>query len=229
MAEVRTDGVDPMFGGGFAGATFREMLDGALADELAKAGGIGLGSLLERELGAVPGAGGDSGSSGPAAVGGIVSRTAMARGYRGAAGGLGVRPVEGGFTSPFGTRPDPIDGSHDFHTGLDMAARAGTKVRAAGDGVVVRAAMVQGYGNIVVLDHGGGVETAYAHLESFDVKPGDHVPAGAVIGRVGATGRVTGPHLHFEVRRGGKPVDPLEEMPALKAWDKRPNHHAGGS
>jgi murein DD-endopeptidase MepM/ murein hydrolase activator NlpD len=219
LAEVRSDGADPMFGGGFAGATFREMLDEALADEMAAAGGVGLGPLLERELG---------GADAAVAPTPLASPALAAAGYRGAAAALDVRPVDGHVTSPFGARPDPIDGSPDVHTGVDIAARAGTPVRAAGAGTVVRAGLVPGYGNLVVLDHGGGVETAYAHLEGFDVRAGDRVPAGAVIGKVGATGRATGPHLHFEVRRGGKPVNPLEELPGLKDRPARPTDPAGG-
>jgi murein DD-endopeptidase MepM/ murein hydrolase activator NlpD len=127
-----------------------------------------------------------------------------------------VLPVHAPRTSPFGHRPDPIDGSDDFHTGLDLGAPAGAPVHAAGGGRVVRAESVSGYGNLVIIDHGGGLETRYAHLAGFSVQKGDVVRPGEIVGQVGATGRVTGPHLHFEVRRDGQALDPADEMPGLR-------------
>ncbi len=148
-----------------------------------------------------------------------IHRTIGARGVAAAypQGGtaLTVLPVHARRTSPFGHRPDPIDGSMDFHTGLDLGAPAGAAVHAAGGGRVLRAEMVSGYGNMVVIDHGNGLETRYAHLQGFSVHAGDVVAPGDVVGQVGATGRVTGPHLHFEVRRDGQPVDPTGEINGL--------------
>jgi murein DD-endopeptidase MepM/ murein hydrolase activator NlpD len=95
-----------------------------------------------------------------------------------------------------------------FHAGTDYDADRGTPVFAAGTAVVEFAGVKGGYGKVVFLDHGGGVVTRYAHLSTIDVKVGDAVAAGERVGRVGATGRVTGPHLHFEVRLGDRPVDP---------------------
>lgn len=199
LSEVRPDeaaGID----GGFAGSTFHEMLDEALADAMAKAGGLGLAPMIAADMGAAR-----------------PVRTAFtpAAGYP-VASPLSVRPVPGSPTSPFGERADPIDGSTNFHTGLDLAAATGTPVAVAGPGVVVRAESSGSYGNMVVVDHGGGLETRYAHLSGYSVKVGDRLDAGDVVGQAGATGRVTGPHLHFEVRRDGKPVDPRGELPALK-------------
>jgi murein DD-endopeptidase MepM/ murein hydrolase activator NlpD len=104
-------------------------------------------------------------------------------------------------------------GGH-FHSGVDMAAPAGTPVHAAGAGVATVALDPSGYGLYLIVAHGGGVSTLYGHLESTAVVSGDPVAAGAEIGRVGSTGLSTGPHLHFEVRRGGRPVDPVPLLPA---------------
>jgi murein DD-endopeptidase MepM/ murein hydrolase activator NlpD len=104
-------------------------------------------------------------------------------------------------------------GGH-FHSGVDMAAPAGTPVHAAAAGVATVAWDPNGYGLYLVVQHGGGVSTLYGHLESTAVVSGDPVAAAAEIGRVGSTGLSTGPHLHFEVRRGGRPVDPVPLLPA---------------
>jgi murein DD-endopeptidase MepM/ murein hydrolase activator NlpD len=104
-------------------------------------------------------------------------------------------------------------GGH-FHSGIDMAAPAGTPIRAAAGGVVTVAWNPGGYGLYLVVQHGGGVSTLYGHLESTNLVSGDPVEAGAEIGRVGSTGLSTGPHLHFEVRRSGRPVDPVPLLPA---------------
>jgi murein DD-endopeptidase MepM/ murein hydrolase activator NlpD len=107
-------------------------------------------------------------------------------------------------------------GGH-FHSGIDMAAPAGTPVHAAAAGKVTIAWSPAGYGLYVVVEHGGGVATLYGHLESTASAGGAFVAAGAEIGRVGSTGLSTGPHLHFEVRRGGRPVDPSTQLPARDA------------
>ena len=99
-----------------------------------------------------------------------------------------------------------------FHKGTDFRADRGTPVYAAGTGVVAFAGVKGGYGKVIFLDHGGGVVTRYAHLSSIDVKVGVAVAGAARIGRVGATGRATGPHLHFEVRLDGRAVDPNVAM-----------------
>ncbi len=125
---------------------------------------------------------------------------------------LTVIPVEGRVTSHFGERTDPIDKARKFHSGIDIAAPTGTPVKAAGDGKVTNATPrykgSDAWGNVVVIDHGHGVVTRYAQLDSYIVKKGDSVEAGDVIGAVGATGRATGPHLHFEVIADGEHVDP---------------------
>jgi murein DD-endopeptidase MepM/ murein hydrolase activator NlpD len=111
-------------------------------------------------------------------------------------------------SSGFGWRDDPFRHVSRFHTGADIHAQAGTPVHAAGAGVVVFAGRQGGYGNIVYVDHGGGVVTRYAHLRKIVTHKEAAVAAGDLIGEVGATGRATGPHLHFEVRLDGSPVDP---------------------
>jgi murein DD-endopeptidase MepM/ murein hydrolase activator NlpD len=111
--------------------------------------------------------------------------------------------------SPFGMRLHPIYGDLRMHTGVDFAASEGTAIHAAADGVVVSAGPMGGYGNATVIDHGGGLATLYAHQSAILVSPGERVTRGQVIGRVGCTGACTGPHLHFEVRVDGDPVDPM--------------------
>ncbi|HTW62085.1 MAG TPA: M23 family metallopeptidase [Terracidiphilus sp.] len=117
-------------------------------------------------------------------------------------------PVEGRVASSFGERLDPINGEGAFHTGIDIDAPYGTPVRAAADGDVSEAALGNGYGREVVIDHGHDLSTVYAHLSAFAVLPGEHVLRGQVIGYVGQSGRATGPHLHYEVRVHNVPVNP---------------------
>jgi murein DD-endopeptidase MepM/ murein hydrolase activator NlpD len=118
-------------------------------------------------------------------------------------------PVEAGYySSNYGYRLDPISGKSTFHTGVDIIAAPGTPVMAAAGGVVSTVAFVPEYGNIVDVDHDNGLTTRYAHLTRSLVRVGDVVMKGQKIALVGATGRVTGPHLHFEVREKGIPLNP---------------------
>lgn len=126
---------------------------------------------------------------------------------------LTVIPVAGVQSSGYGYRRDPIrQRRRKFHKGLDFRAPRGTPVHAAGPGVVEVARRKGSYGRLVIISHGAGLETRYAHLQRIDVKEGEFVPAGALVGTVGSTGRSTGPHLHFEVRRYGEALDPREAM-----------------
>ncbi len=118
-------------------------------------------------------------------------------------------PVAGPISSEFGERSSPWGGGYEFHPGLDIRALQGTPVAAAGNGTVVYAGRLRGYGNMVVLDHGFGLKTVYAHLSAIYADVGRQVQTGEVIAAVGQTGRATGPHLHYEVRVGAQPVDPL--------------------
>jgi murein DD-endopeptidase MepM/ murein hydrolase activator NlpD len=120
-----------------------------------------------------------------------------------------VMPVRGAMTSRFGYRVHPLFGRRHFHAGVDFAAPRGTPVRAAYAGRVIITGWYGGYGKVVVLDHGDGISTLYGHLSVVLVGSGQRVAAGTVIGRVGSTGYSTGPHLHYEVRRNGRPVSPL--------------------
>lgn len=115
-------------------------------------------------------------------------------------------------SSGYGWRSDPIHHDHRFHHGTDMRAPYGTPVVAAGPGVVVFAGRQSGYGNVVYVDHGGGIVTRYAHLQAIDTRKAATLAAGERLGRVGSTGRATGPHLHFEVRIDGRDVNPLTAM-----------------
>lgn len=119
-------------------------------------------------------------------------------------------PVIGPITSPFGAREDPMlgHGEGEFHKGVDISAPYGTPIRATADGTVISAATGNGYGKEVVLDHGGGVKTLYAHMSGFHVSAGDDVVRGQIIGYVGMTGRSTGAHVHYEVRMREVPVNP---------------------
>ncbi len=114
-----------------------------------------------------------------------------------------VWPVQGPITSPFGWRWGRM------HEGIDIGVGTGTPIHAAAAGTVIYCGWESGYGNLVVLDHGGNLATAYGHQSSIAVACGQHVDQGQVIGYVGCTGHCTGPHLHFEVRVDGNPVDPL--------------------
>jgi murein DD-endopeptidase MepM/ murein hydrolase activator NlpD len=118
-------------------------------------------------------------------------------------------PVSGAISSDFGGRSSPWGRSSEFHAGLDIRALQGTPVSAAGSGVVVYAGRLRGYGNMVVVDHGFELKTVYAHLSAIYADLGRRVRTGEVIGTVGQTGRATGPHLHYEVRAGTAPVDPM--------------------
>lgn len=169
----------------------------ALADAVSQSGGLGLARLLEGSL--EPG--GPKEDAQPDAG-----------------------PSASTLTSGFGRRIHPIDGTPSFHTGVDMAGDEGAAIRAAADGVVLRAGPRGGYGQAVEIDHGAGRSTLYAHASALDVKPGDRVAQGQTIGQVGQSGRATGPHLHFEVRQDGKPIDPTS---ALKAYGKRVDNPSG--
>lgn len=119
-----------------------------------------------------------------------------------------VLPATGPLTSDFGPRTHPVTGVQRLHAGIDIGGATGTPIRAAAAGVVTFAGSLSGYGTTVTIDHGGGISTLYAHQSSTAVRAGQSVGAGEVIGRIGATGVVTGPHLHFEVRVGGVAQDP---------------------
>ena len=121
-------------------------------------------------------------------------------------------PINGVLRSSFGGRSDPFSGEGAFHTGIDLAANPGTPVHATADGVVSTAGWAGHYGKLVVIDHANGLQTYYAHLSQFLVVPGQEVRRGEVIALSGCTGRATGPHMHYEVRLGGTPVNPYKYL-----------------
>lgn len=203
LAEVHPG--DAFTGGGLAGSTFHEMLNEALADEMAEAGGIGLAAQVAEQLGVAP----------------AMLAGARAAGRYAGTGALTEVPVHGTITSGVGMRYNPGADETRMHHGLDIAVAEGTPIRTAGAGRVVRAEVADGYGNLVVVDHGGGLETRYAHLREIGVREGDVVAAGQVVGAAGSTGNSRGPHLHFEVRRDGHAVDPRLEVPGLAGMRHR--------
>ena len=128
---------------------------------------------------------------------------------------LSAMPVEGRISSPFGLRRHPITGETQFHAGVDIAAATGAPIRSVGDGTVVFSGAQRGYGNTVIVEHRDGTRSVYAHNQENLVAEGDSVQAGQTIGLVGSTGRSTGPHLHFEIRREGENINPF------RYWEER--------
>jgi murein DD-endopeptidase MepM/ murein hydrolase activator NlpD len=126
-----------------------------------------------------------------------------------------IWPVQGIVTSSFGARLDPFNGEGAFHTGIDIAAEKGDAVRAPADGTVTKAGMGTGYGREVIVDHGHGIQTLYAHLSGFAVVAGQDIRKGDILGYVGSSGHSTGPHLHYEVRIHETPVNPAKYLHAM--------------
>lgn len=178
-------------------SVWSDLLTEAVAGAVTGQGGLGLAGLMESPLPA---------AAPPPAV--LV------------AGG-------GTITSTFGDRVDPLDGAHHFHSGVDVAAAEGTPILAARDGVVVSAGPRGGYGNAVELRHGDGTTTLYAHASKLEVVPGQQVREGEPIAQVGSTGRSTGNHLHFEVRREGKALAPGQVGAALQVYRRRADGSGG--
>jgi murein DD-endopeptidase MepM/ murein hydrolase activator NlpD len=120
------------------------------------------------------------------------------------------KPMQGevDMTSNYGYRVDPFTRSPAMHTGIDFRAETGTPIRATAPGKVVSAEYTGGYGNMVEIEHAGGITTRYAHMSAISVSAGQMVTSGTVVGKVGTTGRSTGPHLHYETRIEGEPIDP---------------------
>jgi murein DD-endopeptidase MepM/ murein hydrolase activator NlpD len=121
-------------------------------------------------------------------------------------------PVEGQITGSFGERIDPFNGEGAFHSGVDISAGIGCPVIAPADGIVTFADFLGGYGRAINVDHGHGISTRYGHLSSFAVTAGQYIHRGDTIGYVGASGRATGPHLHYEVRINDVPVNPYKYL-----------------
>ena len=222
-------------GGEGAGSAVRaDVFAQTLADALAQGGGIGLAALLERTLG----------GQGPA-PGTVIHRAhrAQPEGLPASCSNLAVhlspgsppsgtipacpsRWPEAVMSSPFGTRRDPFTGLPANHSGIDIAAPEGVPVEASAAGVVTAAGPRGGYGLAVEIDHGSGITTLYGHASAILVEPGTRVERGTPVALVGDTGRSTGPHVHFEVRSNGSPVDPRQ---ALSAYRDRVDNTHGSS
>ena len=217
LAEARPQG-GGMLDGGFAGDTFKSMLDEAIADKMADAGGLGMAQMFTKQLG---------GDAVPAMAMPHHDAMAMSMPHHEVPSidtppGKLAMPTIGRLSSGYGTRIDPILHTESLHPGLDMAAPAGTPVVAAAAGTVTHAGPAGTYGNLVTIKHANGLETRYAHLSAVGVAKGAEVTPGTEIGKVGSTGRSTGPHLHFEVREDGKLMDPKGYLP-LNTSGKQPS------
>jgi murein DD-endopeptidase MepM/ murein hydrolase activator NlpD len=130
-----------------------------------------------------------------------------------------IWPVMGHITDSFGERLDPFSGEGAFHTGVDVASDYGEPVHATADGIVTTAENHAGYGRLVVIDHGFGITTWYAHLSAFSAIPGARIKRGEVVGYTGISGRSTGPHVHYEVRMNNAPVNPWRYMKSNPTGD----------
>jgi murein DD-endopeptidase MepM/ murein hydrolase activator NlpD len=183
---------------GDAGASFAHVLDAAL-----RARPEAFGSSAARAEATVRGPGPGSVDASP----GSPRAETGAPPLRSTSDDRWVSPLNGRVTSEFGMRTHPVTGVYKLHTGTDVAAAAGTSIRAASSGVVVGAEWEQGNGNTITIKHDDGVTSRYAHTSEMLVAAGDRVEVGDVVARVGSTGLATGPHLHFEVRSRGKPID----------------------
>jgi len=130
-------------------------------------------------------------------------------------------PVSDGIvTSHFGLRSDPFSGELRSHRGIDIAAPKGTPFHPIAEGTVIESGPRGGYGNLVVVDHGEGWTSSYAHCDTLNVQPGDRVSLKSTLGTVGETGRATGPHIHLELRHEGEAIDPHDAL----QWDESPDH-----
>lgn len=233
---------------GLGGSAMNDMMQSQFGSALSKAGGLGMSDLLMKAFarqaeaatsGVSPGgisaaavpplvvastassAGAARSLAGPSAT---LPAASSATNVAGPAGGLTL--PEAAVSSPFGWRADPLNGHARFHQGTDLRMAYGTEVHAAAPGVVAAAGERPGYGLTIVVDHGDGRETRYAHLSTIDVAPGDPVAGGQPIARSGNSGRTTGPHLHFEAREYGQPVDPRL---AAAAWSDRKSDTSVGA
>ncbi|MBW2610114.1 MAG: peptidoglycan DD-metalloendopeptidase family protein [Deltaproteobacteria bacterium] len=185
-----------LFHGGQGEEIYESMLDQEYAKKMAGYGNNSLANILYQQLKGhdISGVGQNEGINGREHIDDSLPR----------------RPLKVSVSSKFGWRKDPFTGKRRFHAGVDLAAREGTQVRASLPGRVLFSDYQHGYGNLVVLDHGHGFTTLYAHNQDNRVNPGDWVEKGSPIATVGSSGRSTGPHLHFEVKRHGKNLDPVD-------------------
>lgn len=185
---------------GFTHDLYYSLFDQEVARDIARREDFGLTSLLMQQLRGL-----ETGTSRPRATPGVADAYRL---HEPESSIPFTLPVQGTVTSPYGPREDPIDHTARFHHGLDIEAPSGTIVHAAAPGRVVFSGAKRGYGNLVIVAHKGGYQTYYAHNAENLVRQGEEVAQAQPLARVGETGRATGPHLHFEVRKDGKPLDP---------------------
>jgi murein DD-endopeptidase MepM/ murein hydrolase activator NlpD len=196
--------------------TMIDSLDIELGGVLSRAGGFGLANALSKAMEQ------RAGETAPPARDALVPNglaplkqplavpvPASSDSHENSAATGDLQVPRGRVSSAYGWRSDPFNGSARFHDGIDVAQAYGQDVRAAADGRVAFAGNRGSYGTTIIVEHPGGRQTLYAHLSASDVRAGDAVGAGQVIGKSGSSGRSTGPHLHFEVLEGGHPVNPV--------------------
>jgi murein DD-endopeptidase MepM/ murein hydrolase activator NlpD len=203
---------------GMGADVFTDTFDQEVARHLSQVGGFGLKPIIVQAFERSTRGVGSTTSTGPVGVHTspevattpVLAAPASVEGTGTPHAADGDTPdlVAGQVTSAFGWRSDPFHGRSKFHAGVDLKAAYGRPVPVVSDGTVSFAGEQGAYGLTVVVDHGGGLTTRYAHLSSLDVESGERLSAGQVLGLVGQSGRATGPHLHFEVRQGGEVIDP---------------------
>lgn len=212
---------------GLGGSTMTDVMRGEFGLALSQAGGLGLGRMLAEALTRQGQASLDADGHEPAGGAAVTAATAATAVVPAGGGAADIVAASVPVTSDYGWRSDPFTGQARFHRGIDLALAYGSDVRSFGPGVVRSAGERQGYGLTVVVDHGDGRETLYAHLSAIDVAPGQRVAAGQRIAQSGNSGRATGAHLHFEAREFGQPVDAGR---LAAAWAGRPfDTGVGGS
>jgi murein DD-endopeptidase MepM/ murein hydrolase activator NlpD len=216
--------------GGFGKSIYTEMFDQEVSINLAKRGTLGIANLIYQKLAANMDEDGSQKTSQPSTTAPADKSTTPStpssqnqdvsskQDYEITDLQL---PVQASISSAFGMRKDPLSHQARFHKGLDLAAPEGMNVVPALPGTVVSAGYESGYGNTVVIQHAGGLETRYGHLGAINVKAGDSVTSQDILGTVGSTGRSTGPHLHFEVLRKGRPVDPLTSYSLTASFSEK--------
>lgn len=223
VREMRPKSEGGLFGDGLGSEIYEDLFDTELSKVMSKTGQLGLAEMIEKQVSMLLGledpqdgviSGTTFGRSLPKQIGRAAVKTyrTVEKSVKEALEKL-IRPVVGPVSSSFGLRTDPIDGAQREHKGVDIAVAKGTPVKAAADGKVVFSSSAPGYGNMVIVEHADGFESRYAHNDNNFVSKGEEVKAGQVVASVGESGRSTGPHLHFEVRKDGDPIDPLTLLP----------------
>jgi murein DD-endopeptidase MepM/ murein hydrolase activator NlpD len=206
-----------LLGGGFGKSIYTEMFDQEVSLNMARHGTLGISNLICKNLSVAVESSGKAPGNMPVnqslpnpSTGPQPSPEEQGKDQKSECEITDFQlPVHGQISSAFGLRRDPISRQLRFHKGLDLAAPEGMTVAAALPGMVIASGYESGYGNMVLIQHAGGIQTKYGHLASINVKTGDVIASQDSLGTVGKTGHSTGPHLHFEVIRMGKPVDPI--------------------